>query len=408
MFPMPASRLCHVTHSEQASQAASRGDGYYHFTPREKVGKSYVEDGRPLGESYRCILNQLPDTHTPCYRYVPDTEPVFPGYYSWWGLAVDPQISLPWIESEFPPPYLRRPPESVYGGVAFETDFCDLLKSYAFSRSCRDIYLKVGGTLRYKREIAYVVIVCTSRDLGALNSYYPITHASSDVFDPSGLVDEDGKVIDMTRVPHFTTRHVNTYTSYETLNFAFYFCSPLSDFKCPSRTVELHPIDHHFCIRKQPMVIWYHQNSGRFETRLSCPDNERALQTHANVTGYAMRVHRVSYGGRDGSGVVRRGVVRSGRVGSGVVSSGTTGVRSGMAGSGVVRSSMARSGMTGSEVVRSSAARSDMARSGLAGNGVARDGVAGSGVARDGVAGSGVARDRGRSAYRFQEICTIL
>ena len=413
VFPMPASRLCHATHNQQASHIASRGDGYYHLTPREKVGKSYVEGGCPLGESYRCILTQTPDAHTPCYRYIPDTEPVFPGYYSWWGLALDPQISLPWIESECLPPYLKRPPESVYGGNAFESDFPDLLQSYAASRGCgvEDIYLKVGGTLRYKREIAYVVIVCTSHDLGALNIYYPITHAPPDVFDPSGLVDDDGKVIDMARVPYFTTCYVNTYTSYETLNFAFYFSSPLEDFKCPSSTVEVHPIDHPFCIRTQPMVTWYNQNTRRFDTRWSCPDNERAQRMHANVTGFAMMVHGVGYGARAGGGVARSGttwsgVARSGTTWSGVARSGTT--RSGMVGSGVARSGTTWSGVAGSGVAGSDVARSSTAQSSVARSGTTWSGVAGSGVAGSGVAGSGSARDRGTSAYSYWEICTIL
>ena len=307
---LPVSVVCHATHKEQASQITlhCEDDGYYRFTPHNKPGKSYIEDGRPLGESYRCTQDGIPDADTPCYQSIPDTGQVFPGYYSWWGLASpgltpDQQTCL----SSNPPPYLKTPPESVYGGYAFESKFSDLLQSYASSRGCgvEDIYLKVGGTLRYKREIAYVVIVCTSRDLGALNSYYPLTHAPPDVFKHNGLVDDDGKVVNIAKVPNFITRYVDANSSYETLNFAFYFSSPLADFQCLSSTVEERPINHSFCIRTKPMATWYDQRSRKFNTKWYCPDHEKAekaQQTHANVTGFAMQIHGVSFGVTAGAG----------------------------------------------------------------------------------------------------------
>ena len=253
---LPVSVVCHATHKEQASQIVLHREvgGYYRFTPHNKPGKSYIEDGCSLGESYRCAQDGVLNADTPCYQSIPDTGQVFPGYYSWWGLASpgltpDQETCLSRITSS-PPPYLKTPPESVYGGYAFESKFSDLLQSYASSRGCVDIYLKVGGTLRYKCEIAYVVIVCTSRDLGALNSYCPLTRAPHDVFKHNGLVDDGGKVVNIARGPNFTTCYVDTYSSYETLNFAFYFSSPLADFRCLSSTVEERLINHSFCIRK--------------------------------------------------------------------------------------------------------------------------------------------------------------
>ena len=304
---LPVSVVCHATHKEQASQITLHREvgGYYRFTPHKKPGKSYIEDGCSLGESYRCAQDGVPDADTPCYQSIPDTGQVFPGYYSWWGLA-SPGLTLDQKTclSKNPPPYLKTPPESVYGGYAYKSKFSDLLQSYASSRNCVDIYLKVGGTLRYKCEIAYVVIVCTSHDLGALNSYYPITHAPRDVFNPSGLVDDDGKVINIARVPNFTTRYMNTYSSYETLNFAFYFSSPQADFRCLSSTVEERLISHSFCIRKRPMAIWFDPDIGEFNTKWSCPDDQEAQQTHANVTGFAMREYGVSFGVTDVRGTL--------------------------------------------------------------------------------------------------------
>ena len=177
--------------------------------------------------------------------------------------------------------------------------FSDLLQSYASSRDGVDIYLKVGGTLRYKREIAYVVIVCTSHDL---ESYYPITRVPPDVFKHNGLVDDDGKVVNIAKVPNFITRYVDANSSYETLNFAFYFSSPLADFQCLSSTVEERPINHSFCIRTKPMATWCDQRSRKFNTKWFCPDNKKAQRTHANVTGFAMQIHGVSFGVTAGAG----------------------------------------------------------------------------------------------------------
>lgn len=91
------------------------------------------------------------------------------------------------------------------------------------SRRCEvgNVYLKLGGTLRYKCEIAYVVIVCTSRDCKILHNYPSITQ--SKVLDSDHLVDENGRICDLHQDLYFATRHVNTYFAYETLNFAFYF-----------------------------------------------------------------------------------------------------------------------------------------------------------------------------------------
>ena len=126
-------------------------------------------------------------------------------------------------------------------------NFKDLLKSYANNRRCEveKIHLLVGGTLRYKCEIGYVVIICTSDDPEIVENYQSITQ--SDVFDSGGLVDENGKIDNLDKDLHFTTRHVNTWFSYETLNFAFYFSSESMEFQCPHVPPTM--IKHDYCMR---------------------------------------------------------------------------------------------------------------------------------------------------------------
>ena len=257
---MQVFQLCHATHDEQAREI-DQGDGLYHFKSRPKPGK-YGD------KSYYYIKEwtQTPDMGTPSYRLISQREEVFPGCYSWWGLAVDPSYDPPLDATRSLPPYLKRPRQSVYGGNAFQSTFSNLLQCYDRSRGCEvnNIYLKMGGTLRYKREIGYVVIICTSKDLhvGALKTYKPISDAPRGVFDPSGLVDEKGKMKDVTCVPLFTTHF--TETSHETLNFAFYFPSETTKFKC--RNIERCRIKHNgkdgFCIKRV-----------KINGKLCCPDN---------------------------------------------------------------------------------------------------------------------------------------
>lgn len=237
----PVSILCHATHDNEAEKI--QGDDYNLFTPHKKTGKSYRLH---YSESYCCTV-QTPDPDKECYKPIPPTTQIFPGYYSWWGLVVEKELCPSWIESRVLPHYLKTPSESVYGRNAFLYDFKDLLKSYAKNRGCKvdKIHLLVGGTLRYKCEIGYVIIICTSDDPEIVKKYPSITQ--SEVFDSDGLVDEDGKIDDFHQDLHFTTHHVNTYFSYETLNFAFYFSSGSMEFQCDH--VAPRRIKHDYCMR---------------------------------------------------------------------------------------------------------------------------------------------------------------
>ena len=122
----------------------------------------------------------------PVYAHISDTEPVFPGYYSWWdidysvipnhgqftspckiagvligGLLYEERmhVSVPgYLEYDYP--------KSIYGNRAFSCKFRDLIQSYAASRrsDVGKICIRKGGTLRYKKEICYVLIICIDCD----------------------------------------------------------------------------------------------------------------------------------------------------------------------------------------------------------------------------------------------------
>ena len=291
---LPVSMLCHVTHRSQAEQIRTTYTrGQLHFMPNPKPGKSYIEDGRPLGESYCCVLDSTSrlEPDDACYKPITDRETVFPGFYSWWGLALDSTTSQSLRRDKLPaslPGYLQDPPDSCYGSIAFVSDFQSLLTSYANSRGCKpdEIYLRIGGTLRYKKEICYVVIICTNNDLEVLQEYDPIT--SSEIFDTADLVDRNGKVVNIASTPIFTTRHVDTFASYETLNFAFFFEDARTPFVCSVNGQDI-AIDHTRCVRKIPLVCWYDPQTQTFTTKWKCPDEitESHRKTDKNVREFA-------------------------------------------------------------------------------------------------------------------------
>ena len=262
--------MSHVTHNREARgiKASLSDRGVYTFKTKQKLGKEYIEDGRPLGESYVPIN----DKEEYLYRRVPGTEPVLPGYYSWWGVSLCKWEAQEVKEAVFNlkqqgtevANYLKVPPESTYGNNEFVVTLSDIIQYYSYSRRNRghgniDIYLKVGGTLRYKREICYVIIVCTKMDEDLLSQFPYMKSDQQAPIDLCGLVDPSGKVINPMAVPIFRPQNVVNYYignsfSWEGVAFAFYFPQKDKALLCPkdSSTSE-RKIEHSFCTIKYPL-----------------------------------------------------------------------------------------------------------------------------------------------------------
>ena len=222
---LKVAKLCHVTHKEQGKQIMTNTKKY-HFKAYKKVGKSCeerdIKNRCYRGESYHAkrIKLDIPNEYDKTYERIPANREVFLGFYTWWGLyAEDP----PRGPQDTLPNYLKSPPESTYGSMAFVVSFHEMLESYASARNCssHEVCLRVGGTLRYKCETAYVIIVCTTSDED-LSRYNPVTSHDGPI-DMQGLIDINGIIVDGACVPLFTTKYYNRTISYETLNFAFYF-----------------------------------------------------------------------------------------------------------------------------------------------------------------------------------------
>ena len=260
------SKLWHVTHKKEARIICRTNC----FTPKRKLGKSDV--GCNPGRSYRITESDemecddqptvgMEEANEYMHKYISTDEEVFPGFYSWWGLYVENPISgLP-----NPPNYLQDPPDSIYGTTAFTIPLDKILESYASSRSCssHDLCLRVGGTMRYKREIGYVIIVCIRTD--DLFCYGLITSSNAPdlLLDMKGFIDDEGRIKDIRHFPSFTTRYLNKSVSHESLNFAFYFPKE-QEFTCQANKIG---VKHTGCIHKCKM---YDRNTGRPSE--ICPD----------------------------------------------------------------------------------------------------------------------------------------
>lgn len=277
---LPVTTLSHITHEREAQQINRARDGVtFCFQPSPKLGKGYSWDGSPIGESFKdCFLRSgkgkvALNPSCQSYWHVSKTESVMPsGYYSWWGMLalldesnIDSALKYARM-LKYCPNYLNNPRSSLYGNVEFSGDLYQLLQDYQLTHSpspdnLTNVYLLLGGTLRYSHEICCVVIVCAEhhRHNEALKSYQPIPLISSvpagiqdPILLPNGLTNVHGQV-DFHRksVPQFYPMHLNIDTSWANLTFAFYSDSKkefiFRGLSC-SRIVH----DTSRCLKKQP------------------------------------------------------------------------------------------------------------------------------------------------------------
>ena len=271
--------LSHITHNQQAEQIRLN-EHLFNFIPRQRVTKDYGGTFENYGGTFENYVKMA------------DHSLVFPGYLSWWGISsqrADRTVACPEFKNVidqvkgvflprhiFEAEYLKYPPESKYGNRAFVIEFPNLIESYMSSRVdsvSKAVYLKRAGTLRYKNEICYVVMVVMEEDLqnsdiGALpginqgmNSEPKFGH--NNCIDENGkiinnCIDENGKIIIINPELYFNVSHpfcyINgVYHCWESLAFAFYFPNQSQILQCPKALVTETLVNHPdiVCISKQ-------------------------------------------------------------------------------------------------------------------------------------------------------------
>ncbi len=136
-------------------------------------------------------------------------------------------------------------PTSWYGNNSYSLAFPDLLTSYQTARDDKPrgkVRLKVGGTLLYKREICYVVMVGLKGDkkLHSMPSMGDYEYCRP--FQHNGLINSDGKIIDLEKEPKFRSLH--STSNWEQLVFALYFPNIEQRLFCKEDVVKHKSVTH--------------------------------------------------------------------------------------------------------------------------------------------------------------------
>ena len=162
----------HITHYTHLVKIIDEGLRKLKFEPKEKLSRnnSYIKKDSS-------VISIRPNMA------------LLPGKYSWWGIELPSGFSPPQLEGQYPGlrPILSplfKPSESIYGTVKIKTKFSELKQSYCQSRLASlgsltepdsgEVGFKIGGTLVYKREICFVIIMYMKGDPHAeanLNDY---------------------------------------------------------------------------------------------------------------------------------------------------------------------------------------------------------------------------------------------
>ena len=266
---IPIFKLSHGTHSPQTYEIEPHGDhsDHYIFKPNIKVGKKYDDRER----TFKYIAERRNR-----FQLVPSDEALLPGKYSWWGVSVedwytsdDPdgrefgrQVRELKDQRIFVAEYLQTNiPECQYGDHVFTISLKNLLGCYDRSRTDvndadkRTIKLDFAGTLRYRYEICYVVVVSMKHDYATLSELELCSvYADTSIFDHNGLVNADGEIVNDSATPYIRLKHKikcipkQQYQSWETLAFAFYYPSDSNDkLKCHKDLVTKLPSVRHKC-----------------------------------------------------------------------------------------------------------------------------------------------------------------
>ena len=265
-------KLCHITH-EQPADEISQGNSF-EFTPTSKFGKAGYGhyDGSPVGDTFIiCDPTDQPPTEETKYCYVRSTEEVFPGKYIWW--SIDYCHSEP-VENTYTLSEIFSS-SSRYGNIKFSGEIEEILGYYQEAYGINPlprIQFRCGGTLRYKYEICYVVIVCT--DASPLpEDEFPKMWEDDIEYKEDGRIESVNLEV-VIRNGIYEVLSPSKKWSWDTYAFGLYFPNTTYSLKCPKSEKFKHSeIDHMFCIKTQPNP--YYGN------KFTCPnDLHRVVLQH--------------------------------------------------------------------------------------------------------------------------------
>lgn len=224
----------HSTHSPEMDQILDNKPGTASFNGAAKVAKVSHKDNKPCVQTWRNEGHNLVQCHL--------EENVLGGSYIWFGAPdrIDDSPQHVFREEQASEEEFRNSckVESRYGMHTFVTDIHKLLQAYqeqiangqvSNGNIAPRVVLRCGGTLLYKWEVCYVVIV-TYQDDGIHDAFPPVTdpsiydNAKSPLFNWCTLVDDEGCYGKGNHYPVFLPRHEKLDHSHywDQVVFAFY------------------------------------------------------------------------------------------------------------------------------------------------------------------------------------------
>ena len=252
--PIQVRKLCHVTHEQAADKIIHKDhdQDYYIFKPNKKCGKV-----QGIGATYTiCEPTDQPPSVETTYRYLSSNESVFPGYYIWWSIDHDnyPPSSSEYYFSHF------FSPSSRYGNSKFSGNIKELLQCYqeAYIKDKVDpltrIQFRCGGTLRYRREICKVVIVCTDEHPLPEDEFPRMWQGHGFRYNKDGKITFVEPIEVMIRNGVSGVRGPYKPYSWDTYAFAFYFPDDTYMLVCPtSEKFRFSEIEHDdLCLASRP------------------------------------------------------------------------------------------------------------------------------------------------------------
>ena len=162
LFEFPITALVHNTHTEEKEGICQKRDGKARFKANEKLS-------RPTTIKMRNG-----------WDFIEKGEKLLPSKYVWFSMKPTLPEDREFNKKDYNVPYVNG--TTFYGPWSFTFDYSKLISSYKkhiqnhSDPGKRDatVVLRNGGTLKYQREICYVVIVTHSKDTLHKNTRYPI------------------------------------------------------------------------------------------------------------------------------------------------------------------------------------------------------------------------------------------
>ncbi|XP_019850535.1 PREDICTED: uncharacterized protein LOC109581147 [Amphimedon queenslandica] len=247
--------LIHVTHNKEFQMITRSRPNVYTLRAQRKVGKNGYKkyDGTPVGHSFVAIKDEIPNDQSK-YRYISSGENLLPGKYIWWSVYIENPPQAPY--SCRPSTPFTSPHDSPYGKNMIYGQFEDVLATYQASfpldhnGQYPTIELRVGGTLRYKFEVCYVIILCKS-GVKELEQYPMWEEGRNKIkFDKTNNI---VRIIDPIniRLNSSIKSSYGTNCSWDHFVFALYFDGD-EEMICHEEIFDHQLINHSKCLKKKP------------------------------------------------------------------------------------------------------------------------------------------------------------